>query len=214
MTDTAMEDEDLIIDATHRLLQAHGPRLLRLAAWSISYGLEHGAPPPIDPDKEAPELRASGACFVTLKKAARLRGCIGSPRAYQPLAKDVVGNGFSAAFRDHRFPSLEADEVPSLDLSVSVLSAQSPIAISSQSDLLSKLRPNVDGLVIADGERRALFLPSVWAQLPQPQSFLQSLKLKAGMTADHWSCDFKAWRFVAEEVKAADLPDSSSIWLV
>jgi len=66
------------------------------------------------------------------------------------------------------------------------------------------LRPGVDGLVIADGGRRALFLPSVWLQLPRPQDFLSRLKIKAAMAADHWSDSFEAWRFIAEEVSAAD----------
>ena len=76
------------------------------------------------------------------------------------------------------------------------------MTISDEADLLRQLRPGVDGLVIMDGNRRALFLPSVWEQLPDPKTFLSHLKHKAGMAPDHWSPDFKANRFIAEEVYA------------
>ncbi len=72
-----------------------------------------------------------------------------------------------------------------------------------QGDLLAQLRPGEDGLIIADGRARALFLPSVWEQLPMAENFLAQLKLKAGLTADHWSAAFRAHRFAAAEIKSA-----------
>ena len=72
--------------------------------------------------------------------------------------------------------------------------------VTDEADLLSQLRPGVDGLVISDGNQRALFLPSVWEQLPTPDVFLGQLKHKAGMAADHWSETFEASRFIAEEI--------------
>ncbi|MEE8393678.1 MAG: AMMECR1 domain-containing protein, partial [Rhodospirillales bacterium] len=75
-------------------------------------------------------------------------------------------------------------------------------------DLLGQLRPGEDGLIIEDAGKRALFLPSVWEGLPKPENFLTHLKLKAGMARDHFSDGFKAWRFIAAEIKA----DTGSIW--
>jgi AmmeMemoRadiSam system protein A len=189
---------------TRRLLDAHGPRLLTLAAASIRHGLVRRAPLPVDPAAQPADLRAPGACFVTLNREGRLRGCIGSPQAHRPLALDVAENAYSAAFRDPRFPPLTEAELDGLKLSISVLSPQSPIEFSDEAGLLAALRPHADGLVIADGPHRALFLPSVWEQLPDPHRFLEHLKLKAGMPADHFSPTFKAWRFVALELKPAD----------
>lgn len=189
---------------TRRLLEAHGVRMLKMAAASIRHGLAHQRPLPVTLADFPPDLQAPGACFVTLNREGQLRGCIGSPQAHQPLALDVVQNAFSAAFRDPRFPALTEPELDGLKLSISVLSAQAPIEFADEAGLLAALRPHLDGLVIADGPRRALFLPSVWEQLPDPRRFLGHLKLKAGMAADHFSPTFKAWRFVALELKPAD----------
>jgi MEMO1 family protein len=204
--------EDAFGDQTKQLLKNHGATLLHLAAASIRHGLSQGAPVAVNLSDFAPDLRDPGACFVTLKREGNLRGCIGSPQAHRPLAQDVADNGFSAAFRDPRFANLTEPEIEGLQLSISVLSPSSPMAFTSQADLLAKLRPQVDGLIIEDQGRRALFLPSVWESLPTKEGFLGNLKAKAGMKADHWSPGFKAWRFIAEEIHARDLEDPDTLW--
>ena len=147
-------------------------------------------------------LRETGACFVTLKKNGQLRGCIGSPEAHRPLGTDVSENAFRAAFHDPRFAPLGDEETEALNVHISVLSAAKPMTFASEADLLGQLIPGRDGLIIGDGGRRALFLPSVWAQLPEPQMFLNHLRAKAGLPADHWSDTFEAARFVAPETGA------------
>ena len=52
----------------------------------------------------------------------------------------------------------------------------------------------------------------MWAGLPEPAAFLQHLKTKAGLKADHFSDNFQAQRFVAEEISADALPDPAAIW--
>lgn len=185
------------------MLRRHGAALLGIAARSIAHGLAHDRPLAVDLDGLPGELRGPGAAFVTLKRGGRLRGCIGSPEAHRPLAADVADNAWRAAFRDPRFPKLGADERDGLDLSVSVLTAPEPMRFRDQGDLLAQLRPGEDGLIIADGRARALYLPSVWEQLPLAETFLAQLKLKAGLAADHWSAGFQAHRFAAAEVKGA-----------
>ncbi|PIW26092.1 MAG: extradiol dioxygenase [Rhodospirillales bacterium CG15_BIG_FIL_POST_REV_8_21_14_020_66_15] len=210
-TDTD-EGETDFAGHTKALLDRHGEALIRLAAASIEQGLETGQPLMPDVAKAPTELSATGACFVTLKKNGQLRGCIGSPEAHRPLIADAAANAFAAAFRDPRFPKLEAAELPEVSLSISVLSPQAPMTFHDEADLLARLRPGVDGLVIEDNGKRALFLPAVWEQLPDRRAFLQHLKRKAGMAADHWSAGLKARRFVAEEVRSEDLPPSASLW--
>ncbi|MCS5680902.1 MAG: AmmeMemoRadiSam system protein A, partial [Acidimicrobiales bacterium] len=142
----------------------------------------------------------------------KLRGCIGTSEAPRPLFVDVSENGFRAAFKDPRFPALKPDEVLGLEVSVSVLSRQTPMAFSSQEEFLGLLRPCADGLIIEEGKKRALFLPSVWSQLSEPRVFVEHLKAKAGLSKDHWSDTFKAWRFTALEISTTDLDDPASIW--
>lgn len=190
---------------TKQLLAEHGPHLLEIADRSIRHGLTSDKPLTINPSQEPPALMQKGASFVTLKTANKqLRGCIGSAMAHQPLAVDVMVNAFKAAFRDPRFKPVTVDEYETLHMSISVLSPQAPMTIKDEADLLRQLRPGIDGLVIADGGRRALFLPSVWEQLPDPRQFLGNLKRKAGMAPNHWSPNFQANRFIAEEIHAED----------
>ena len=180
-------------------IRAVGPILLDLAWNSIRHGLAGGGP--AAPPTERPgKLAEAGAVFVTLHRKGQLRGCIGSAMAWRPLAEDVTDNAFKAAFKDPRFPPLRPEEVDDLKLSVSVLTPPVAMAFKDEANLLEQLRPRIDGLIIEDGGLRALFLPSVWEQLPDKRAFLGHLKAKAGMRPDHWSPAFKASRFQAVEV--------------
>jgi len=196
---------------TRALLDAHGDVFLQIAKGSIEHGLSSHSPLSPALDTLPPEMVETGACFVTLNKSKRLRGCIGSPEAWRPLATDVAENAFRAAFKDPRFAPLKADEAEYLDIHLSVLSPAEPFAFSDEADLIAKLRVDEDGLIIEDQGRRALFLPSVWAQLPDPVKFVAHLKTKAGLGATHWSDTFKASRFIAAETGAvwSDIPSEN-----
>jgi AmmeMemoRadiSam system protein B/AmmeMemoRadiSam system protein A len=194
--------ETRTIDAERAAVDAVGPMLLQTVRRAIEIGFNTGQPPAVVTDAALPPLLAAhGAAFVTLRQNGHLRGCVGSPVAWRPLIEDVVDHAFNAAFRDPRFPPLALSEEPAPDLSVSVLTAAEPIMFSGEADLLAQLRPQLDGLMIDDAGRRALFLPSVWADIPDPHMFLTQLKLKAGMRADHFSSGFTARRFRAIDIK-------------
>ena len=123
--------------------------------------------------------------------------------ATRPLIVDVTQHAFNAAFRDPRFPRLDWLELAGLSLSVSVLTPPEPMRFSDEAELLGQLLPGVDGLIIEDLGRRALFLPSVWEELADQRQFLIALKLKAGLGAGHFSPEFRAQRFRSIEVKGA-----------
>lgn len=131
-------------------------------------------------------LNRNGATFVTLYLDGRLRGCIGSFQAVEPLVKSAGRNAVSAAFRDPRFPPLSAAEFQRITISVSVLTRPAPLAYDSGADLPSRLHPGRDGVIIQKGGHRATFLPQVWEQLPTPEAFLSRLCRKAGLKADEW----------------------------
>ncbi|MCK5361141.1 MAG: AmmeMemoRadiSam system protein A, partial [Gammaproteobacteria bacterium] len=174
--------------------------LKKLAMASIRHGLKTGRPVSIDAyvDENSVGLQVPdyhAAAFVTLKKEGALRGCIGSLSAYRPLHEDIAENAFAAAFRDHRFNPINESEIDAIELSISVLTAPELIVFTSQSDLISQLRPGVDGLILTDGGNRGTFLPSVWENYPQAESFLTHLKMKAGLPADHWSGTIKLERY-------------------
>ena len=176
--------------------------LLAIARASIRHGLEHGSPLRVDPDRFSPRLREPGACFVTLRRSGRLRGCVGSLDATRSLVEDVAHNAFASAFRDSRFePLTEEEERAGLDVHLSILTPPEPLACRSEAELLSKLQPGIDGLILQDGPHRATFLPSVWESLTEPKKFLAELKRKAGLSEDHWSEAIRFQRYRAESVE-------------
>lgn len=138
-------------------------------------------------------LDAPGASFVTLTSGrapgGALRGCIGSLEARRPLREDVEANAVAAALHDPRFAPLTARELDDTVVEVSVLSAPAALPAADEAELLARLRPGVDGVVLSSCGRRATFLPQVWEQLPDPADFLARLRHKAGLPADYWGRD-------------------------
>jgi AmmeMemoRadiSam system protein A len=132
-------------------------------------------------------LTEPGATFVTLKLGGELRGCIGSLKPLRPLGVDVRENAVAAAFRDPRFPPLAAVEFEATSIEVSLLSASEPFDVAGEDDLVARLRPGVDGLILECGLHRATFLPQVWDALAEPRAFVAALKRKAGLPEDFWS---------------------------
>jgi AmmeMemoRadiSam system protein A len=177
--------------------------LLRLARASIEAGLETGAlaPFPGTPNAQLHERRAT---FVTLRHAGHLRGCCGSIEARYELAEDVWRNAWASAFADPRFAPLSRGEYAGLHLHISVLTPLETMQVTSEEDLLTQLRSDIDGLLLTLGTSRATFLPAVWESLPNPQDFVRQLKLKAGWPANFWSSQIQAWRYTTESFGEAD----------
>jgi len=133
------------------------------------------------------KLLAGKAVFVTINKKDELRGCIGTTLALQPLYRGVVEKAANAALRDRRFKPVTAEEFKDLTVEVSVLTTPKSIYYNQPSDLLTKLRPKVDGVVLEipirinnrQASAQAVFLPTVWEEIPDPAEFMSRLTLKA-----------------------------------
>ena len=190
---------------TERLLARHGGTLLRVASRSITHGVEHGRSLEVDPNGYPPELRAKRATFVTLTIDDKLRGCIGKSLACKPLVADVAENAYAAAFTDNRFNALTKAEVDSTDIQVSVLSDPERMQVTGELDLIRKLRPGTDGVIIQHGSLRSLFLPDVWETFPEPRRFLGQLKVKAGLPSNYWSNLITAYRFTTASTSLSEL---------
>jgi AmmeMemoRadiSam system protein A len=174
--------------------------LLDVALRSIESGVRTGEPLSVDPDDFPLALREPRATFVTLRRAGALRGCVGALVASRPLVADVAHSAFAAAFRDARFPALDAAELDDLEIHISVLSALEPFPVRGEADLLDRVRPGVDGLVLRDGARQGTFLPAVWGSIPEPADFLRELKHKAGLPLDGWSESWEVLRYTVESM--------------
>ncbi len=168
------------LDADERRL------LLALARESVRCAATGVSPPEVGACKVPPALAESAGCFVTLTCAGHLRGCIGNLEPRWPLWRSVIENARAAATRDSRFEPVTADELETLTIEISVLTPPQPLAFASPAELLAKLEPGRDGVVLERGARRATFLPQVWEKLPDKAEFLDQLALKAGLAAGDW----------------------------
>lgn len=136
--------------------------------------------------REVSHLIEKRATFVTLKKEGKLRGCIGSLVAQEPLYKNVAVNAVNAAFHDMRFGPLTRDEAGVTELELSILSVPEVLQYSGAEELLELLRPGIDGVILRYQGKTATFLPQVWEQLPVSSQFLTHLCSKAGLDGRSW----------------------------
>lgn len=181
------------------LQEAEAALLLDLAEDAIVDGLQGRPLAAPDPAALPPALRERRGVFVTLTVNGELNGCIGTIEPDDPLGRAVGRYARSAAFADPRLPPLQPADVPSLTIEVSVLSPLAPIPATSRQEVLDRVRPGVDGLVLAAGSRQAVFLPAVWDKLPDAADFLDHLQRKAELPLGRWPDDMRAWRFTADK---------------
>lgn len=172
------------------LSKAQGQTLLTLARQTIAKEIDQ---PVVQEDEQniKKELKAlpfqeHRGTFVTLTMHGQLRGCIGTIAPVESIASGIRRNAANAAFDDHRFSPLKKEEFSDVEIEVSILTDPQPLNYRDADDLLKKLRPGIDGVILRSGPAGATFLPQVWDQLPHTEDFLGRLCLKAGMAADSW----------------------------
>ena len=107
----------------------------------------------------------------------------------------MVEHAKDAAFKDTRFSAVREEELPELKFAVSILTEPRKIIFDNEEQLLDKIIPNEDGIIIRDGDSQAVYLPSVWSEIPDKKEFMKSLKIKAGMDENHFSDTFEAFKF-------------------
>jgi uncharacterized protein len=165
------------------LSDKQGKALLQIARQTIASRLDVA----VESDKgqeSLPDLRYG--TFVTLKIKGQLRGCIGNLQASESVEEGVRRNAMSAAFHDSRFAALTADELEEIEIDISVLNQAQVLEYDDGQDLLAKLQPGIDGVILTLGTARATFLPQVWSQLPTVEQFLGHLCRKAGLVESAW----------------------------
>jgi hypothetical protein len=171
---------------TEHLNQTEQEMLLKIAREALEESVRGEPLPKVNLELLPEALQQNGASFVTLTINDRLRGCIGTLEAYQPLAKDVQEHSMAAALQDFRFPNVQPAELPKIEIEVSALTPRASLHYNDPQDLVQKLRPGIDGVILQDGFRKATFLPQVWEKIPDPELFLSQLCMKMGAPADLW----------------------------
>jgi MEMO1 family protein len=168
------------------LKKHQGQALVRLARQTIAESLGKKSIC-VDPETLTHSIfQDHRGTFVTLTINKQLRGCIGNLDATKSILEGIKRNAINAAFHDPRFSALKARELDQVDIEVSILTEPKPLEYGDNKELLSKLRPHVDGVILSKGSASATFLPQVWDQLPRTEQFLTHLCMKAGLPADDW----------------------------
>jgi AmmeMemoRadiSam system protein A len=126
-------------------------------------------------------VQTPAGAFVTLKKHGELRGCIGHMSEDMPLCRTVSGMALMAGLEDRRFTPVTAEELPSLEVEISVLTPARPVPDASH------IVVGRDGVTLSKSGRSAVFLPQVapeqgWSR----DTMLDHLCLKAGLPKDAW----------------------------
>ena len=125
---------------------------------------------------DASNIDSVVGAFVTLKKSGHLRGCIGNIYGIKPLHKQIIELTLAAANKDFRFEPIRKEEFDFIEYEISVLTV--PKQIYDLDDfILSR-----DGVIIALGYNKAVFLPQVadetgWSK----DELLSALCRKAGL---------------------------------
>lgn len=173
--------------------------LLKIAREAIAAVVKGFALPEIDLNNYSENLQQIGSAFVTLTKKGRLRGCIGGLEPRQPLILDVQEHAAAAAVEDYRFQPVSSAEVSHLRIEISRLTPAVPLTYNSIPELLTLLRPGIDGVIISDGKRRATFLPQVWEKIPDCEDFLTQLCQKMGAPGNLWKVrNLDVWTYQVE----------------
>jgi AmmeMemoRadiSam system protein A len=189
LTQAAFQDASRAASRTNfqgdLLSQPEQAILLHLARSSILAKLNNQTPPP--PPLYSDTLARPSGCFVTISLAGKLRGCLGTVLPKEPLSAAVQHYALAAAFEDKRFQPLTVEELAAAAIEIGALTPPAKLAFRDGKDLLGKLRPGIDGVLITFGNgTKSTFLPQVWKQFPDRETFLKALCRKGAIPLDAW----------------------------
>lgn len=180
--------------------------LMDLARRTVREVVTQGQLPVVDEAAFPRQFSALKGCFVTLTTNGVLRGCIGHIVPQVSLYRAIMENAQSAATRDPRFSPVRPEELSRIEIEISILTEPQPLAFSSPEDLLQKLVPHRDGVVLRIGSGGATYLPQVWSQLPDKVAFLNELSQKAGFEPTAWrKSGTLVFTYRVESFKESDL---------
>jgi len=169
------------------LNQAQRNFLLLVARKAVEAAAEEAPPPDVNALASAAGLSLEGALsekrgtFVTLTQGSRLRGCIGYIEGFKPLARAVADNGRSAAVDDPRFQPVNPDDLASLNVEISALTAL--VEVNSHQEI----QIGKHGVLLEKNGRQSVFLPQVATEQGWDlTTTLTQLALKAGLGPDEW----------------------------
>ncbi|MCL5030465.1 MAG: AmmeMemoRadiSam system protein A [Bacteroidetes bacterium] len=159
--------------------------ILMLAARDSIQSLFSEKRPPVIDYTYYPDLLKQGfGVFVTIIVDNQLRGCIGYITSSMSLFDTVCDSAIQAASNDPRFFPIAEEELPHVNIEISVLSPLMDITSYDQ------IQIGQHGLVLEDEYYRAVLLPQVAIENKYDvEQFLTALCEKAGIQPYSWKTD-------------------------
>lgn len=186
------------------LIPASRAALLAMACSALKEGLGGSRPEPSAPTD--PALLEPSGCFVSLHERAshRLRGCVGRLDARLPLWQTVRETARDV-LRDPRFvmSPVRADELPALEIEISILSASREAA--SPLDF----EPLTDGIYLVHESKAGFFLPQVARETGWTRELLleRLCTEKLGLHATVWrEPEARLYTFAVEVIGPQPVP--------
>lgn len=125
--------------------------------------------------------------FVTLTISGKLRGCIGFPYPYLPLADAIKQAAMAAALEDPRFPQVQAHELQDIELEVTVLTVPQPLTCEP-AERPAAVLVGKHGLIVQGMGTSGLLLPQVATEYGwDSTTFLDHTCAKAGLPGRCWT---------------------------
>lgn len=168
--------------------------MLALARETLAWYLRYHTLPQPDSATLSDNLKEKRPCFVTLMKKGNLRGCVGLFEFERPLYENIIDRAMAAGLYDGRFYPVAYEELKDITIEISVLTEPKAITFHSAEDLLSKVIPFEDGVILHTPYGSSTYLPQVWEQLPDKEEFLSQLCAKHGAPGDYWRMNYKKIR--------------------
>jgi len=164
-----------------KLTAADKLTLLKLARESITRYLILSKNEPSVPEASGIMKEHLGA-FVTLKKAGKLRGCLGRFDPSVTLYQTITEMAVAAATRDSRFEPLTTNEIDQVEIEISILTPLRKI------ESIDEIQPGKHGIYIKKGIFSGTFLPQVATETGwTKEEFLgHCSRDKAGIGWDGW----------------------------
>jgi len=156
--------------------------LLEIAVRAISEKVDPLRRIPTGSAELTPSLESRCGVFVSVYVDRKLRGCIGTFSEEEPLHVNVERMAVSSATSDTRFPPIKPEELPRLQVEISVLTPRQQIHDPSEIEI------GKHGIFMKKGASRGTFLPQVAvSQDWTVQEFLGNCaRYKAGIGWNGW----------------------------
>jgi uncharacterized protein (TIGR00296 family) len=134
-------------------------------------------------------LQEKFGVFCTLSKQGELRGCIGYPTPDYRLGEALTTATKHSALEDPRFPPVQASEIESISIEITVLTPPKKLEVNSPDEYFTLIKIGRDGLIASKGPyHRGLLLPQVPVEQKWTvEEFLNHTCMKAGIfPLDSW----------------------------